>query len=291
MNELLNIIAKDNEIIPYRKELNTITGGITASILLQQIIYWYVKNEYKPFYKFIEPCTHEKYNNGDSWCEELGFSRKEFITAIKKLEDNGLVSKKTNMQRLTYYTLNLGDLGKALKGIYVNAKKGFIKMPKGDLDYKETETTTENINTVESSDSDIDNSLSNEKSKVKYSECFEILWNKYDKKTGNKSRAYKIYLQKYKNKSNEQMIEAIEKYKVSLETWRTLKDFDGFLNGIVDIYLPKRAYLIDRNNSKHIGYFYDSENKFISDLGRGLELQSSDIATHIQNKRFGYIGA
>lgn len=143
MSTLANLISRDNEIIPYRKELNAITGGITATILLQQIIYWYLNNKNKPFYKFIEPCQHEKYTDGDSWCEELGFSRKEFLTAIKKLEDLKLVSKKTNMNRVTFYTLNLRDLDKALKGIYVNAKKGFTKMPKGDLDNKETEITTE----------------------------------------------------------------------------------------------------------------------------------------------------
>lgn len=143
MSTLANLISRDNEIIPYRKELNAITGGITATILLQQIIYWYLNNKNKPFYKFIEPCQHEKYTDGDSWCEELGFSRKEFLTAIKKLEDLKLVSKKTNMNRVTFYTLNLRDLDKALKGIYVNAKRGFTKMPKGDLDNKETEITTE----------------------------------------------------------------------------------------------------------------------------------------------------
>ena len=141
---MIEILAKDKDVIIYRKELNAITGSVTATILLQQIIYRFVNNGNKPFYKFIEPCGHEKYTKGDSWCEELGFTRKEFLTAIKKLEDAGLVSKKTNMQRLTFYTLNLGDLDKALKGIYVNAKRGFIKMPKGDLDYIDTENTTEN---------------------------------------------------------------------------------------------------------------------------------------------------
>lgn len=143
MSHLIQVLGKDNEIIPYRKELNSITGSITATILLQQIIYWYTKNDNKPFYKFIEPCKHEKYTEGDSWCEELGFSRKEFNTAIKKLVEKGLVEKKTNMSRLTYYFLNVGDLDNALKGIYINAERGFTKMPKGDLDNKDTETTTD----------------------------------------------------------------------------------------------------------------------------------------------------
>lgn len=145
---LIELLAKDKDVILYRKELNIITGSVTATILLQQIIFRYVSNQNKAFYKFIEPCKHEKYKDGDSWCEELGFTRKEFLTAIKKLEDAGLVSKKTNMQRLTFYTVNLGDLDKALKGIYVNAKRGFIKMPKGDLDYIDTENTTENTTDI-----------------------------------------------------------------------------------------------------------------------------------------------
>ena len=165
MSTLANLISKDNEIIPYRKELNAITGGVTATILLQQIIYWYSNNGNKPFYKFIEPCQHEKYTAGDSWCEELGFSRKELLTAMKKLEDLSIVSKKTNMNRVTFYTLNLGDLDKALKGIYINAERGFTKMPKGDLDNKETEITTENtqkekINKKDFDLAEIENELS-----------------------------------------------------------------------------------------------------------------------------------
>ena len=90
-----SMLANDQNIIPYRKELNAITGGVTATILLQQVSYWWKKSGSQPFYKFIQPCKHEKYHDGDSWTEELGFSRKEFLTAIKKLEDAGLVKKRT----------------------------------------------------------------------------------------------------------------------------------------------------------------------------------------------------
>ncbi len=309
-NQLLNIIAKDNEIIPYRKELNAITGSITATILLQQIMYWYAKNDYKAFYKFIEPCNHEKYIEGDSWCEELGFSRKEFISAIKKLEENGYVYKKTNGQRVTYYSLNLKQLENALtktyqnakmefseevnehkakcpKGILLNAKRGFTKMPKGDLHYKDTENTTENNIYVESKDSDNNKTL--KRKKINYSDNFEIIWQEYDKKTGSKERAYKLYQKKYKNIDIKLIIEAIKTYKNLKEEWRDLKDFDGFLNGMIDIYLPKRAWIIDRNCTKHLGHFYDAENKFISDEQKELKLESVNIATYIKEKRFGYI--
>lgn len=136
------ILAADKNIIPYRKELNAITGGVTSSILLHQISYWWVKSGSQPFYKFIKPCKHEKYHDGDSWIEELGFSRKEFLTAIKKLEDSGLVKKRTNANRLTYYSLDETKLNQMLEGIYLDAERGFSKMPKGDLPLL-SETTAE----------------------------------------------------------------------------------------------------------------------------------------------------
>ena len=69
------------------------------------------------------------------------------------------------MNRVTFYTLNLRDLDNALKGIYINAERGFTKMPKGDLDNKETEITTENtqkekINKKDLDLSEIENELS-----------------------------------------------------------------------------------------------------------------------------------
>ena len=52
---LTNLIAGglgDNVLI-YRKDLNAITGGVIGSIMLGQLIYWAVKNHYKPFYILI----------------------------------------------------------------------------------------------------------------------------------------------------------------------------------------------------------------------------------------------
>jgi len=71
------ILAISRNMIPYCKEINTITGGVLATILMQQMDYWFDR---KPdgFYKFLEPCNHKLYTPGDSWCEELGFSKTEF---------------------------------------------------------------------------------------------------------------------------------------------------------------------------------------------------------------------
>lgn len=105
--------------IPYRPEYNLITGRVTATILLQQINYWWYTMKRRPFYKFREPCEHEKYNDGDSWTEELGMTIYEFDGALKtigakvtkgcsktKLSDTNLVIYWTDSNRVTWYQLN-----------------------------------------------------------------------------------------------------------------------------------------------------------------------------------------
>ncbi|PZQ08230.1 MAG: hypothetical protein DI567_02290 [Aliarcobacter butzleri] len=126
--------------------------------------------------------------------------------------------------------------------------------------------------------------------KKSYSANFEILWNRYDKKTSNKGRSQTIYNKKWKKTDIKIMLEAIDKYKSSIDL-TYLKDFDGFLNGLIETYIPRRAWVIDSKEQKHLGWFYDSENKFISDSFVPLKLESSYIADYIANKRFGYIGA
>ena len=142
---------------------------------------------------------------------------------------------------------------------------------------------------VESSDSDKNKSSS--KNKITYTNTFEILWHEYDKKSGNKPKAFNIYQKKFKNVDIKLMIEAIKEYKETKEEWRDLKDFDGFLNGVIDIYLPKRAWLIDKFGNRHVGHFYDSKNLFISNEQLKRTLESSNITEYIADKRFGYIGA
>ena len=79
---ILDSQVSDRErCIPYRPEYNFITGCVEASILLQQMYYWWVKNERAAFYKFNEPCKSIHYREGDSWMEEVGFTRDQFIKA------------------------------------------------------------------------------------------------------------------------------------------------------------------------------------------------------------------
>jgi len=85
-SDLTQTIIEDKSLIIYRPRLNQITGSVLSSILLHQIIYWAYKSN-NLFYKFKEPCNHKLYKPGDSWTEELGFTRWENETALKKIEE------------------------------------------------------------------------------------------------------------------------------------------------------------------------------------------------------------
>ncbi|MCZ6116906.1 hypothetical protein [Campylobacter ureolyticus] len=147
--KLTDILSLDNEIIPYRKELNAITGGVMASILLSQMLYW-VKKSGNGFYKFKTPSKNKFYKNGDSWCEELGFSVKELDGALKRLKDKGFIDWQTDYTRVTSWIVNLeileekiskiqntkttnNDLPKSQNSTYINDKTAFTKTTKGNL--------------------------------------------------------------------------------------------------------------------------------------------------------------
>ena len=126
--DILNIIANDNRMILYRPEWRKETGSVTASILLSQIIYRYDKAGRKAFYKFRQPCENKYYFDGDSWTEELGFSKKEFdnalkliakkITRKKSTEHDKPVEYWTEIDRRTYYKINEINLSAFIERVY-----------------------------------------------------------------------------------------------------------------------------------------------------------------------------
>lgn len=184
MNPLLEMLAEDKATIAYRPRLNKITGSVTSTILLQQILYWYKKQGAKPFYKFKEKCAHKLYNSGDSWCEELGFSRREFDTAlsnisIKRNKSNRDDDRKAYVyywitpERITYYTIDEDYLIQAILPLYsvkaesADTKRAEKPLPKDDsADTKRTgkaidnteitsETTSENYLIVRGANEDL----------------------------------------------------------------------------------------------------------------------------------------
>jgi hypothetical protein len=131
------VLASEKQGILYRPEMTRAVGGVTSAILLQQMVYWWQRSEFGPFYKFKEPCESALYRPGDSWCEELGFSRAEFDTAIKRIgvkKTKGVTIAEAAKQsseeekpiiywitpgRVSYYTINPVVLLKILKDAYL----------------------------------------------------------------------------------------------------------------------------------------------------------------------------
>jgi hypothetical protein len=123
-----SILSLDKNTKIYRPQLRTITGSVTAALLLSQIIYWFYKNKCKPFYKFKEKCDNQYYKDGDDWCTELCFTNREFDGALKKISSRikkgqpknlqSLVWYWTTSERITYYEVNVKLLEKELISVY-----------------------------------------------------------------------------------------------------------------------------------------------------------------------------
>lgn len=113
--------------ISYIPQLNQFTGSVKSTILLCHAMALATKSN--PFYKFIQSCNHPNYKPGDSWCEELAFSRTEFLGAISLISDK--VSSKTivfnpevyiwywtDISRQTFYLVNWNAVNRALAQVY-----------------------------------------------------------------------------------------------------------------------------------------------------------------------------
>lgn len=149
---ILGAVTDGVGVVPYRPALNEITGSVTATILLLQIVYWWERNDRQPFFKFKEPCDHSLCRPTDSWTEELGLSRKSFDTALGKIGQRLAKNTKkdaskfvwywTDIQRLTHYEINETLVEsefervftKRANGDHVKSQRNFTRRAKGTLD-------------------------------------------------------------------------------------------------------------------------------------------------------------
>lgn len=135
---LLEMLDEDRKVISYRPRFVQIAGSVTAAILLQQVYHRWKAQKRRPFYKFTRPCAHPLYREGDSWCEELKFSRREFDTARSKIgvrvgcqaegaEEalrEGIVLYWQDARRRTWYWLNAPLLLERLEEVYGDREEG-----------------------------------------------------------------------------------------------------------------------------------------------------------------------
>lgn len=139
--------SKQYGAVFYRPEMKREFGHSNTCLLLEKILYWAYRgldrenDEPRPFYKFKQPCNHPDYRVGDSWCEELEFTREEFDLALKKIavktrdtkseqfvfkEKNGVKEKVRealvfywiDIDRKTWYKLNKKAYDRMCEKIY-----------------------------------------------------------------------------------------------------------------------------------------------------------------------------
>lgn len=110
-------VNKHLRCIPYFPELKTVCSGIASTILMQQLEYWFAHHR-DGFYKFLAPCRHPKYKQGDSWIEELQFSPSEFRTAFDKIGIRYKTKKQFDAQVIDpfqgYFYLSYIDINSGL---------------------------------------------------------------------------------------------------------------------------------------------------------------------------------
>ncbi len=149
-----------------------------------------------------------------------------------------------------------------------------------------TKTTTENTTNINMQN--LENSASKQDNiKNKYSRDFNIIWNLYDKKTSNKKRSFEIYKRRFKNININNFKKAIENYKENIDI-NFIKDFDGFLNGLIDSYLPKEIWIIDKQGLKLRGNYFENKNIFETN-DKEFCLDSKKIAELLEADKFGYV--
>jgi hypothetical protein len=69
--------------VSYRPKLNAVTGSALGSIFLVRLLWRWEAQGRQPFHRFSDRAPdHDQYRPGQSWCEELQWSRREFDTAV-----------------------------------------------------------------------------------------------------------------------------------------------------------------------------------------------------------------
>lgn len=154
---ILAMLGNNGRQILYQPLLNQLTGHVFASLLLQQILYRWGQNGQTPFYKFSAPCRHAAYKTGDSWQEEMGFSRTEFETARRRIgtkisrgqhkkmvQAANLVTYWTDNRRLTWYALNEALIVEKLRSL-VEGKKMVVSGNAGILQHSANAKTHQHL--------------------------------------------------------------------------------------------------------------------------------------------------
>lgn len=130
-------------VIHYYPSLREETGSVNAAIIVAYLEECF-KEKGKLFYKFMEPCKHSKYVEGESVVEELQMTSTEFRTAFKhigvvykskkafnksedKFQGKMYLSYYDRITKLTYYVRNNELVNRKLHKLEESPKVGQAK--------------------------------------------------------------------------------------------------------------------------------------------------------------------
>ena len=101
------LLAQFDKPIAFHRIFVTITGSVTAALMLSQLVYWTPRTD--------EDADGWIYKTRNDWFEEIGLSRDEQETARKVLRKKGLIDEQLKgVPAKLYYRVNLDALRKAL---------------------------------------------------------------------------------------------------------------------------------------------------------------------------------
>jgi len=266
--------------IAYYPIYRQLTGSTTGGILLSQLMYWFSKKD--KIFKTNEEIINETFLTQD---EIKSAKRKIKNLAFITVSLEGLPAKTFYKIDWQKYEETLNNLPEQVGGNFTNCVEE--KAPTGKCKLHQHTIYTEN--TTENNMQNLKNSANKKDENIKnnYSRDFNIIWNLYDKKTSNKKRSFEIYKRRFKNINIKNFRKAIEDYKENIDV-NFIKDFDGFLNGLVDSYLPKPIWIIDKQGLKLKGNYYENKNTFETE-DKEFCLDSKKIAELLEANKFGYV--
>jgi len=155
---MVDVMEDQSHAKIYFPAYNRITGGVLSSILLLQAVYWWGKSGKKKFYKFRDKCKHPLYAEGDSWCEELGFTESEFDGTIKEIgfklgktqnkikEEEAFIIYFKDPQGVTWYDIRVEYLDKSLTFDYLLIQKNRTTNESGKTELHNTNTNAKSNN-------------------------------------------------------------------------------------------------------------------------------------------------
>jgi len=224
-----NILAQEHSLCYYHPVLvQFLNDNISAAILLQRMIYWGSKQN-NHFYKFKEPCPHRLYRPGDSWKEELGFSRRTFDSSMKIIGAKYNPSKDdkvpdayilyyTDIQRLTWYMINWNKVNilleeafhrKVQNALYVKCETYDRKSAKRTIEYKDT-INTSNKDSISTTTTVPDNIIPATETKIAAAAFVEVL----PDKTADPSLEEKLNLLKHYGISDTEALKTANKFSL-----------------------------------------------------------------------------